>query len=234
MCWVNQPAVPMWHEFCSRSPLTRRGVYDSLSRAGSSAADVPVGLAAFMADAQVPWSVGALGGAATDPAWRAKPSWYLVATEDRMIPPPAQPAPFSDYQHKRQAIARPGKSASRTRTHSIRHHPASVRTQISHFGRGATGHGSDQDAAHSGGDARSDHHRQSDTRLQPGDRIWSLTACSPNGAAVPGSAADAQTDLPAPSGPHVRRWVSPGRELGRRLMQDHWRASTDLDHRCTD
>ena len=45
-----------------------------------------------MADAQVPWSVGALGGAVTDPAWRAKPSWYLVATEDRMIPPPAQPA----------------------------------------------------------------------------------------------------------------------------------------------
>ncbi len=61
-----------------------------------------------MADAQVPWSVGALGGAVTDPAWRAKPSWYLVATEDRMIPPPAQPAPFWDYQHKRQAIARPG------------------------------------------------------------------------------------------------------------------------------
>jgi hypothetical protein len=60
-----------------------------------------------MADAQVPWSVGALGGAVTDPAWRAKPSWYLVATEDRMIPPPAQPAPFWDYQHKRQAIARP-------------------------------------------------------------------------------------------------------------------------------
>jgi hypothetical protein len=44
-----------------------------------------------MADAQVPWSVGALGGAVTDPAWRAKPSWYLAATEDRMIPPPAQP-----------------------------------------------------------------------------------------------------------------------------------------------
>jgi hypothetical protein len=103
-----------------------------------------------MADAQVPWSVGALGGAVTDPAWRAKPSWYLVATEDRMIPPPAQPAPFSDYQHKRQAIARSGKSPSRTRMHSIRHHPASVGTQIRHFGRGATGHGSEQDAAHSG------------------------------------------------------------------------------------
>ena len=86
----------------------------------------------------------------------AKPSWYLVATEDRMIPPPAQPAPFWDYQHKQQAIARPGKSASRTRMHSIRHHPASVRTQIRHFGRAATGHWSDQDVAHSGGYLRAE------------------------------------------------------------------------------
>jgi pimeloyl-ACP methyl ester carboxylesterase len=45
-----------------------------------------------MADSQVPWGVGALGGSVTDPAWRVKPSWYLVATEDRMIPPPAQRA----------------------------------------------------------------------------------------------------------------------------------------------
>jgi pimeloyl-ACP methyl ester carboxylesterase len=48
--------------------------------------------AEFMADSQVPWGVDALGGAATDPAWQHKPSWYLVATEDRMIPPPAQRA----------------------------------------------------------------------------------------------------------------------------------------------
>jgi hypothetical protein len=81
----------------------------------------------------------------------AKPSWYLVATEDRMIPPPAQPAPFWDYQHKRQAIARPGKSRAGRGCTQIRHHPASVGTQIRQFGRGATGHGSDQDAAHSGG-----------------------------------------------------------------------------------
>ena len=45
-----------------------------------------------MADSQVPWGVGALGGAISEPAWRAKPSWYLVTTEDRMIPPPAQRA----------------------------------------------------------------------------------------------------------------------------------------------
>jgi hypothetical protein len=49
---------------------------------------VPCELAAFMADAQVPWGVEALSGAVTEPAWRVKPSWYLVATDDRMIPPP--------------------------------------------------------------------------------------------------------------------------------------------------
>jgi pimeloyl-ACP methyl ester carboxylesterase len=43
-----------------------------------------------MADSQVPWGVEALAGAVTQPAWRAKPSWYLVSTEDRMIPPDAQ------------------------------------------------------------------------------------------------------------------------------------------------
>jgi pimeloyl-ACP methyl ester carboxylesterase len=48
--------------------------------------------AAFMADSQVPWGVEALGGTITEPAWRAKPSWYMVATEDRMIPPDAQRA----------------------------------------------------------------------------------------------------------------------------------------------
>jgi pimeloyl-ACP methyl ester carboxylesterase len=59
---------------------------------GSFAADLPAEQAAFMADSQVPWGVDALGGSITDPAWRTKPSWYLVATEDRMIPPPAQQA----------------------------------------------------------------------------------------------------------------------------------------------
>ena len=54
------------------------------------AADLPAGLAAFMADAQVPWGVDALAGPVTDPAWRTKPSWYMVTTEDRMIPPAAQ------------------------------------------------------------------------------------------------------------------------------------------------
>jgi len=56
----------------------------------SFAADVPADLAAFMADSQVPWGVDALGGTISEAAWRNKPSWYLVATDDRMIPPPAQ------------------------------------------------------------------------------------------------------------------------------------------------
>src|SRR3954465_2135709 len=60
--------------------------------AASFAADLPAADAAFMADSQVPWGVDALGGAVSGPAWRSKPSWYLVATDDRMIPPPAQRA----------------------------------------------------------------------------------------------------------------------------------------------
>ena len=56
----------------------------------SFAADVDAGKAEFMADSQVPWGVEALNGAISQPAWKTKPSWYLVATDDRMIPPPAQ------------------------------------------------------------------------------------------------------------------------------------------------
>lgn len=56
----------------------------------SFAADVGAELAAFMADSQVPWGVDALAGQITEPAWRNKPTWYLIASEDRMIPPVAQ------------------------------------------------------------------------------------------------------------------------------------------------
>ena len=56
----------------------------------SFAADVDARRAEFMADSQVPWGVNALGGAISKPAWKAKPSWYLLATDDKMIPPPAQ------------------------------------------------------------------------------------------------------------------------------------------------
>jgi pimeloyl-ACP methyl ester carboxylesterase len=58
--------------------------------ASSFAADVRPDLAAFMGDSQVPWGLEALQGAVSEPAWRSKPSWYLVAKDDCMIPPPAQ------------------------------------------------------------------------------------------------------------------------------------------------
>ena len=59
---------------------------------GSFAGDLPGSQAAFMADSQVPWGVNALGGTISEAAWRVKPSWYLVVTDDKMIPPPAQQA----------------------------------------------------------------------------------------------------------------------------------------------
>jgi pimeloyl-ACP methyl ester carboxylesterase len=65
---------------------------DKSKFAASFAADVDPELAVFMADAQVPWGMEALQGAVSQPAWKSKPSWYLVATDDRMIPPAAQRA----------------------------------------------------------------------------------------------------------------------------------------------
>jgi pimeloyl-ACP methyl ester carboxylesterase len=63
---------------------------DKTKFAASFAADVAPEKAEFMANSQVPWGVVALNGAVTEPAWQRKPSWYLVATDDRMIPPAAQ------------------------------------------------------------------------------------------------------------------------------------------------
>jgi pimeloyl-ACP methyl ester carboxylesterase len=60
--------------------------------AASFAADVNPEVATFMADSQVPWGVKALEGAVSQPSWKTKPSWYLVATDDKMIPPDAQRA----------------------------------------------------------------------------------------------------------------------------------------------
>lgn len=85
----------------------------------SFAGDLPLDEAQFMADSQVPWGVDALAGTVSEPAWRSKPSWYLVATDDRMIPPPAQhamadragakvaevPASHSVYLSQPQAVA---------------------------------------------------------------------------------------------------------------------------------
>jgi pimeloyl-ACP methyl ester carboxylesterase len=63
---------------------------DKAKFAASFAADVDPATAAFMADSQVPWGAAALGGTISEPAWKTKPSWYMVATDDKMIPPPAQ------------------------------------------------------------------------------------------------------------------------------------------------
>lgn len=63
---------------------------DKAKFAASFAGDVDAEKAAFMADSQVPWGVDALSGTISEPAWKTKQSWYLVATEDKMIPPPAQ------------------------------------------------------------------------------------------------------------------------------------------------
>ena len=65
---------------------------DKSKFAASFAADVNAETAAFMADSQVPWGVEALAGAVRQAAWKTKPSWYLVATDDKMIPPDAQRA----------------------------------------------------------------------------------------------------------------------------------------------
>ena len=59
---------------------------DAAKFPASFAADVNADAAAFMADSQVPWGLDALNGAVSNPAWKTKPSWYLVSTDDRMIP----------------------------------------------------------------------------------------------------------------------------------------------------
>jgi pimeloyl-ACP methyl ester carboxylesterase len=58
----------------------------------SFAGDLKPEQAEFMANSQVPWGLEALAGVVSTPAWRSRPSWYLVASDDRMIPPPAQRA----------------------------------------------------------------------------------------------------------------------------------------------
>ena len=63
---------------------------DRAKFAASFAADVQPAEAAFMADSQVPWGVNALSGTVTEPAWKSRPSWYLLTEEDKMIPPPVQ------------------------------------------------------------------------------------------------------------------------------------------------
>ena len=73
--------------------LPPQGGYVLLDRsrfAQAFAADVDAATAEFMASSQVPWGLDALSGPITDPAWKYKPSWYLLVTDDRMIPISAQ------------------------------------------------------------------------------------------------------------------------------------------------
>jgi pimeloyl-ACP methyl ester carboxylesterase len=65
---------------------------DKVKFPASFAADVDPQKAQFMADAQIPWGLEALNGTIGKPAWKAKPSWYLITSEDKMIPPDAQRA----------------------------------------------------------------------------------------------------------------------------------------------
>ena len=99
--------------------------------AASFAADVSPEKAEFMANSQVPWGVEALTGAVSEPAWRTKPSWYLVATDDRMIPPPAQ----------RQMSARAGASVGEAKgSHAIYvSQPEAVAALIEKAARGVAG-----------------------------------------------------------------------------------------------
>jgi pimeloyl-ACP methyl ester carboxylesterase len=96
----------------------------------SFAADLPAGQAAFMADSQVPWAVDAPAAPVTEAAWHTRPSWYLVTTEDRMIPPPAQ----------HTMAARIGATVSEaTASHSVYvSQPEVVATLIAQAAAGAT------------------------------------------------------------------------------------------------
>ena len=63
---------------------------DKAKFAAAFAADVDAKTAAFMAESQVPWGLDALNGSVIEAAWKTKPSWYLISTDDKMIPPDAQ------------------------------------------------------------------------------------------------------------------------------------------------
>jgi pimeloyl-ACP methyl ester carboxylesterase len=82
----GEPAPPILPPRDGFLFLDREKFHDSF------AGDLPADEAAFMADSQVPWGMDALSQMITEPAWRSKPSWYLLTTQDRMIPPRAQRA----------------------------------------------------------------------------------------------------------------------------------------------
>ena len=99
-------------------------VLDKAKFAASFAADVAPEKAEFMANSQVPWGVVALNGAITQPAWESKPSWYLVATDDRMIPP-ARSAGHGEASGMPASSKR--RAATRSTSRSRRQSPTSSR-----------------------------------------------------------------------------------------------------------
>jgi hypothetical protein len=101
---------------CRRSCRRKDGILflDRDKFAASFAADVPPRQTAFIADSQVPWGQEALNGDVTEAAWRSKTSWYLVATDDRMIPPPAQRA--MSERAGRRSSRRPAGTPSTSRS----------------------------------------------------------------------------------------------------------------------
>jgi pimeloyl-ACP methyl ester carboxylesterase len=60
---------------------------DQAHFAADFAADVPPAVSHFMAISQVPISTDSFTHKVTSPAWKTKPSWYMVATQDRSINP---------------------------------------------------------------------------------------------------------------------------------------------------
>lgn len=71
-------------------PRSGRRIVDPEKFPTSFAADVPLSVTRFMAASQVPWGIAAAQAPVAEPAWKAKPASYLVATEDHMIPPSLQ------------------------------------------------------------------------------------------------------------------------------------------------
>ena len=61
--------------------LTRAGVLNGFAQ------DLPEAEKSLQFATQAPTAARALGGAVSTPAWKTRPSWYIVATEDRAIQP---------------------------------------------------------------------------------------------------------------------------------------------------
>jgi pimeloyl-ACP methyl ester carboxylesterase len=76
-----------------KAPLVAEDSYLLVDRdkfPASFAADVDVATTRFMGAAQLPWGLQAVHTKVDRVAWKAKPTYYMVASEDHMIPPTAQ------------------------------------------------------------------------------------------------------------------------------------------------